>query len=378
MKVFYCGVQYDKYDQRRGESYEHENFYLSLANYPGIHVRYFPFDDILNKGKAQWNADLLAAAKEEKPDLVLFFMFSDELDKGMLRELKKVATTFAWFSDDHWRFDNYSKYWAPYFTWISTTYSKAVDRYRRIGVKNVVRSQWAANQYVYRPVLFGDPDSPLKIRGGGGVMNQTDSDHNPSPSPLTLKGGSWDVVFVGGWTKPRQKIVSAIERAGIRVFAYGGGWSGGRVNFSEMIKLFSVAKINLGLNPSPGFFNKNSLGRLAFRHSINRIIPDFHLIRNFKTWIHRGIPQIKGRHFEVPACGGFTIAGKADDIENYYAPDKEMVFYDSVPDLIEKIKYYLEHNEEREAIARAGYERTIRDHTYEKRLSEIFRRIGIL
>ena len=43
--------------------------------------------------------------------------------------------------------------------------------------------------------------------------------------------------------------------------------------------------------------------------------------------------------------------------------------------MIDKIKYYLEHNEERESIAQAGYERTIREHTYEKRFNNIFKRI---
>ena len=46
--------------------------------------------------------------------------------------------------------------------------------------------------------------------------------------------------------------------------------------------------------------------------------------------------------------------------------------------MIDKIKYYLEHNEEREAIARAGYERTLREHTYEKRFNEIFKTIGLI
>jgi len=46
--------------------------------------------------------------------------------------------------------------------------------------------------------------------------------------------------------------------------------------------------------------------------------------------------------------------------------------------MIDKIKYYLEHNEERKAVAKAGYERTFRDHTYEKRFNEIFKIIGLI
>jgi len=45
--------------------------------------------------------------------------------------------------------------------------------------------------------------------------------------------------------------------------------------------------------------------------------------------------------------------------------------------MINKIKYYLEHNEEREAIARASYERTLHNHTYEKRFNHIFKIMGL-
>mgnify|MGYP001617003201 FL=1 len=41
--------------------------------------------------------------------------------------------------------------------------------------------------------------------------------------------------------------------------------------------------------------------------------------------------------------------------------------------MIEKIKYYLAREDKRKKIANAGYERTSKDHTYEKRFREIFK-----
>ena len=55
-----------------------------------------------------------------------------------------------------------------------------------------------------------------------------------------------------------------------------------------------------------------------------------------------------------------------------------MGFYRSTDDLIEKIRYYLAHPEERERIARAGYERTMREHTAEKRFGAIFKDMGFV
>ena len=87
--------------------------------------------------------------------------------------------------------------------------------------------------------------------------------------------------------------------------------------------------------------------------------------------------QIKGRNFEVPGCGGFMLTGKADDLENYYQFGKEIVCFEDIHDLIDKIRYYLAHEEERAAIARAGYERTLREHTYAHRFEAIFKEMNL-
>ncbi len=46
--------------------------------------------------------------------------------------------------------------------------------------------------------------------------------------------------------------------------------------------------------------------------------------------------------------------------------------YESQEDLMNKIDYYLSHDEEREEIARRGREKIEKDFSYEKKLSEIF------
>ncbi len=87
--------------------------------------------------------------------------------------------------------------------------------------------------------------------------------------------------------------------------------------------------------------------------------------------------QIKGRNFEVPGCGGFLLTAKADDLESYYDVGKEVVCFDGIEDLVEKIKYYLANDRERQTVAGRGYERTLRDHTYAQRFQQIFRAIGL-
>jgi spore maturation protein CgeB len=361
MKIFYAGGEYDHYDPKRGPSFEHENFYVPLERFckknSGSEIVYFPFERILEngggaQGRRKFNENLIEAARREKPDLLFVFPYSDELEPTTLEALKKETTTVAWFADDSWRFYNYSKFWARHFSWAVTTYSHMPALYARAGQPNTIRSQWAADTEAYRPADTRDAKAT-------------------SAGP--------DVAFVGSWSRPRARIVTNLEAQGIRVSAYGSGWPGGRISAEERNRIFSTAKINLALNPAPGLWNINSLGRLVARPSANRIVPDFHLASNLQSWLHRGIPQVKARHFEIPACGGFMMTARADDLEKFYTPGEEIVFYENERDLAAKIRYYLspEHEAERVAIARAGYERTLREHTYEKRFMDIFQKIRL-
>lgn len=69
--------------------------------------------------------------------------------------------------------------------------------------------------------------------------------------------------------------------------------------------------------------------------------------------------------------GAFLIHPYYSGLVDHYEDGKEIIYYRSRPDLHEKIAYYLEHPEERRAIAAAGLERTKRDHTYLQRCQKL-------
>ena len=83
------------------------------------------------------------------------------------------------------------------------------------------------------------------------------------------------------------------------------------------------------------------------------------------------------RMFEVTGAGSCLITDWKDNITELFEPGKEIITYVSIEDCIEKIKWLLNHPEERRKIAKAGHERTMRDHTIESRvkiLNGIFER----
>ena len=81
--------------------------------------------------------------------------------------------------------------------------------------------------------------------------------------------------------------------------------------------------------------------------------------------IRTGIPL---RIFEIMGSGGFLLTNYQEDMLDCFEPGVDFAYYDSYEDLLEKTEYYLSHEEERKQIARNGYEKVKKYHTYKHRL----------
>jgi spore maturation protein CgeB len=79
------------------------------------------------------------------------------------------------------------------------------------------------------------------------------------------------------------------------------------------------------------------------------------------------------RMFEATGVGALLVTESAANLPDFFEPGREVVAYDGVDDLVEKIRYFLEHDEERRRIAAAGQRRTLTEHTYGHRISELAR-----
>ncbi len=353
MKIVFVSHQYEYGDKNRGFSYAYSNFYDTLVKMNGgeNQVTHFPVDQMLREfGRQEANEKLLEMVFKEKPDICFFCLSKEEIKKETIKKITEEsgAVTLNWFTDDHWRFYNFSRHWAPCFHWAVTTDPKAVEKYHAIGYNNVIMSQWACNHFLYKPLHLQK---------------------------------MYDVTFVGQPHGNRKKVIKKIKEAGMPVACFGFGWPNGHVSFEQMLKIFSQSKINLGLTNSSTSGIIKSLASIFiekdYRKKI-RLANPAHWIDNARFVLAKRRNQFKGRNCEVPGCGSFLLTQDADGLKECYEDGKEIVIFKDFTDLMVKIKYYLEHPEEREAIAKAGYERTMTDHTYEKRFNEIFNKIKLV
>jgi spore maturation protein CgeB len=81
------------------------------------------------------------------------------------------------------------------------------------------------------------------------------------------------------------------------------------------------------------------------------------------------------RMFELPANGVMQISDGGRHLDAFFEEGREIVGYRDVDDMIDKIRYYLDHEDERRQIARNGYRRVMRDHRIVHRLQQAGRLI---
>ena len=281
MKILYVVMKYNMGYPEQGLSYEHYNFYDTLTKMDNSkhEIIYFPFDEIMLKvGKEKMNEMLVSAVKENKPDLCFFELITHQILPQTIKKITKSGRTitFNWFTDDEWRFDMFSRHYAPLFDWVSTTDFKAIEKYGKIRYKNVIKTAWACNNFLYKP------DFTQKKRR---------FEH--------------EVSFIGKVYGNRPHLVNKLESTGINVECWGFGWPRGKISQRDLIRTFSRSRINLNFSRVQRNLLPTHIAGIIFHKDIDRSVH----INHPKEWIPRvrhliakPVTQTKGRVFEIPGC----------------------------------------------------------------------------
>lgn len=328
MKVLYVGLLYNYGKEEEGYSYEHYNL---EAGFKDCKARGLFEVDFLYPDRVVGN--LTGAASElvltGDYDAIFHVAFNESLDfpeQAAKMALKKDIPVIQWDCDSSWRFGTWITQRQDRVSHFVTTHAQTMPWYRKCGM-NVIKSQW----------------------GGSPMYLNNDIDNQYDVTFIGQKHGQYGPK--GSTRFVRAEIIDALMAAGIRVDLFGNYWDGydnwhGYVkDFHAMLRVFNGSKICLNLS---------------------------------NPWHVGTMPQIKGRHFEIPQTGGFQLCTPADDLENYFVPDKEIVIVDSIDEMVEKMNYYLEHDDERQAIADAGHARMLKDHQWDSRFEAIFKEVGVL
>ena len=313
MKALCVLGQHHYGDPARGPGYEYVNFLPALRRLGWAVTVFESLDRSRYSDFAEMNRTLLEVVRREEPDLVFCVLLGYEVWTETLDLIRSAsrALVINWGTDDSWKYEGFSRYLAPHVDVWATTSAKGAAQAQREGHDNFVLTQWAAS----RDLLA---------------------------EPLSAAQCNRAVTFVGSAYGNRIGWVDALRARGIEIECFGHGWPAGPVSAKEVLHIYRDSVLTLNFGDSGLHF------------------------RGLKPYRSR---QIKARVFEVPGAGGCLLTEDAEHLDAYYAPGREILLFSSPDDLARSVRRYLDNPQERDAIARAGHERTRREHVYDERFA---------
>ncbi len=149
-----------------------------------------------------------------------------------------------------------------------------------------------------------------------------------------------DVSFVGAVEKGcRVEYLNYLIDNGIKIECWGLGTKRGMVSLEEMIQIFRRSKINLN------FVDMSMFDWICERFPLSP-----------------RIKQKKGRQIEVALTNSFCLQEHCPDLKYYFEPNEEIIVFRSKEEMLEQVKYYLEHEEERNALAAKAYRKSVENY----------------
>jgi spore maturation protein CgeB len=324
MKILYVAAKQSEGQPHEVLTYEHANFHDTLMVLGHELILFEPEVVARELGRVEMNLALRRLVEQIRPDLLFVCPRGDQLDPLAVQLIGRsgLTTSLGWLTVGREPPDKAADRWPLAFQWLAAPSSGRAAHYAALGHKQVLATHWAANPAVYRPL-----DLP--------------QEHS--------------VSFVGRASAARQRFIEGLRLAGVKVLVRGPGWPAGPVATEEMVRIFNQSRINLN------FLDRPAQPRWLKRLFRGKTPPSY----------------VTRRTVEIPASGGFLLTERAHDLEEYYAPGKEVALFDSYEDLVGKVRHYLRHEEERAAIAEAGCQRSRQEHTYARRFEDLFLRMGL-
>ena len=270
----------------------------------------FPLGPVIYKV----NADLVAAVQKEKPEVV-WFDKPTQFTPATIRRIKESSAQTVCYNQDNPfgpRKDGcWHQFYKMYFMLdLHCLFRNAdIPRYKEWGL-NYIKIQ-----------LSYDP-----------------REHFPPSAGWSDAARTREVSYIGSPYENRPKFLLALTKEfNLPITISGPGWE--KVFSKDVRRRYTLGGM---------------LRDAEYRENIwkSKINLSFITCENEEDVAHKA--------FEIAACGGFLLALRSPGHESCFQEGKEAEFFSSLEECAAKIRYYLDHPDEREEIARRGCERAMR------------------
>lgn len=311
------------------EVFEAPDFYPSYKALQGLKVGTDRLQYLENSYLQVLSQAVLSKVETFEPDLVLAQAQAPLSIQALKRLKRDGVATAMWFVED-FRLFTYWKGFAPHYDIFAVIQREPfLEELQVIGVQNPLYLPLAAHPEVHKPLelsaaerrRFGSDVSFM----GAGYANRRVAFRELIRHDFKLWGTDWD---------------------GDTVLAPFVQMDGARMSSEDCVRIFNATRVNINLHSSVQAKELVTGG-------------DF----------------LNPRTFEIAACRAFQLVDRRGLMPEAFAED-ELATFGSMEELQDKIRHYLEHGEEREAIATRGQARVLREHTYAARMQTLLDFVG--
>tara|TARA_B100000035_G_scaffold307000_1_gene309729 strand:+ start:98 stop:1267 length:1170 start_codon:yes stop_codon:yes gene_type:complete len=222
-KILCILSKYNYRDKKRGKSAEYNMIHTSLKKIFKKNVYFINTSDKKFKTIFDLNNFILRKVNLIKPNIVFFAVNTYEVFLETIYEIKKKnkCKIINWFSDDSWRYEQHSKYFAKISDLAITNHYISHLKNKKQDIRSVLTS-------------WGCPDNWISE---------------------TKKADEckYDVSFVGNNYFDRENHINFLKQNGIKVKCFGNKWNNSQsVSEEELRFIFRNSKISLNFSKSRG------------------------------------------------------------------------------------------------------------------------------
>ncbi|MCJ8013895.1 DUF3880 domain-containing protein [Paenibacillus sp. KQZ6P-2] len=278
--------------------------------------------------------NMLQLAATERPDLVLVMNGLHVFPENHLEDIAKVRgmgiQTAVWFVDDPY-FTEDTALMCTKYDIVFTHELGCIPFYQGLGASKVHYLPLAVNTAMFK---------------------------SQRPEPRH----KYDICFIGNafWNRVSIFDEMAPFLEDKKVLIAGGFWER-LTQFSKLERSLHIGFI--APEETVNYYNGSKI-------VINIHRPDEYGQDNRNSYQIRA-KSINPRTYEISACGTFQITDVREDINSHYRPGYDIETFGSVRELQDKISYYLQHEDERLAMAWHGLWTTRMEHSFISRMRRL-------
>ena len=241
MKLLVC-CSYYYYGHIRGV--EPQFYYLyKVPETLGYQVDFFDYFTAATIGVEQMRRLSLAIVKGGRYDAVFIATHKDEFDQATLAEMGRSCPVIAWNSDDEWRWEDYSKPRAGWYTYMVTN-SPEVYANNRLVFPNLLHAQWACTGFWDGQATPKDIDFSFVGRVYGARLQQTRWLTRHARLQVYGAGARTPILEaqqIPGW---RSRLKRGIQRVVLRTFLPGLASNLSIISFEQVNEVWNRSKIS--------------------------------------------------------------------------------------------------------------------------------------